>query len=87
MKWNPDNKTRKEEWLVQPVFCIVDTGSCLCIKIVEELARFSVFQLIGATEGWGALVSIEVDRHPGVVHCREVAVGACNHGDEGYGIL
>ena len=27
------------------------SGSCLCIKIVEELARFSVFQLIGATEG------------------------------------
>ena len=23
------NKTRKGEWMVQPVFCIVDTGSCL----------------------------------------------------------
>ena len=27
--WNPfPDQTRKEEWLVQPVICVVDTGSC-----------------------------------------------------------
>ena len=33
------DKTRKEEWLVQPVFCIVDTGSCsvtLCLLWGED---------------------------------------------------
>ena len=34
--FRPD-KTRKEKWLVQPVFCIVDTGSCL---IKESFSHF-----------------------------------------------
>ena len=34
--------------------------------------------LISAAEGRGSLVSIVVDRHPGVVHSDEVAVFACS---------
>ena len=34
------NKTRKGEWMVQPVFCIVDIGSCLImIQIVGVMIR------------------------------------------------
>ena len=31
------DKTRKEEWLVQPVFCIVDTGSCFVWVLISPL--------------------------------------------------
>ena len=40
--------------------------------------------LSSTTEGGCALVSVEVDRHPRIVHCCKVAVLACNHcGDDG----
>ena len=34
--FRPD-KTRKKEWMVQPVFCIVDAGSCYFIWSANEL--------------------------------------------------
>ena len=34
--FRPD-KTRKKELMVQPVFCIVDAGSCLCnVHVISE---------------------------------------------------
>ena len=41
--FRPD-KTRKKEWMVQPVFCIVDAGSCLtsivvCCKLKRKMGQ------------------------------------------------
>ena len=47
--FRPD-KTRKKEWMVQPVFCIVDAGSCLII--------FGLWAISMTIGHWGGTNSI-----------------------------
>ena len=45
----------------------------------------NLFLLSSTTEGGSALVSIEIDRHPGIAHCCKVTVFPCNHHNDGDG--
>ena len=44
--FRPD-KTRKKEWMVQPVFCIVDAGSCLPSCETPEMQVSSTLTAVG----------------------------------------
>ena len=66
-KWNSDNKTRKEEWMVQPVFSIVDNVSFFVIfKYLFDLPRWlnwlvKLFQLsVGDWAEMGTFNSLKI---------------------------
>ena len=52
----PD-KTRKEEWVVQPVFCIVDTGSCLNLTFTFQFYSISLSHSISFGYLWMSMLT------------------------------
>ena len=64
----------RSSWHKTDTLRISTMRECHCAKH----HKVSADGLISAAEGRGSLVSIVVDRHPGVVHSHEVAVFACS---------
>ena len=67
--FRPD-KTRRKEWMVQPVFCIVDAGSCYFIWSANSLisVHFSILKVSGrlCIGDWRLLHLLAVNMEPRV---------------------
>ena len=55
-------QTRKEEWLVQPVFCTVHTGSCLVKTLRGVLIMYEQYASAKTKEIWSQMCSAGLKR-------------------------